>query len=154
MPSDRKLYADALAALKKEKRLRKYAEEHPEEILRARVEQAEAEGYARGVRETQQEDEFQKDYVAMRALMVVVDDGIISEGRAREIIGMTADDQRAFYRREHSETIAQAVQEEREACAVVATQNCDNRYCAKKYQGKGWCDLHDVAKAIRARGSS
>ena len=36
----------------------------------------------------------------MRALMVLVDDEIISEGRAREIVGWTADQQRAFWRSE------------------------------------------------------
>jgi len=42
---------------------------------------------------------------AMRALMVLVADGIISSNRAREIVGMTHEEQRAHWRREHKQAM-------------------------------------------------
>lgn len=46
---------------------------------------------------------------AMRALMVLVDDGVISHRRAREIAGWTVEEQRQFWRDEFEETIADAI---------------------------------------------
>lgn len=69
---------------------------------------ARAEGFAEGVSSMQRAQSDECKRAAMRALMVVVHDECISSDRAREIVGMTHEEQRRFWREEHRETMLSA----------------------------------------------
>jgi len=69
---------------------------------------ARAEGFAEGISSMQAQQRDECNRAAMRALMVLVHDEIISSDRAREIVGMTHEEQRAFWRSEHREAMRSA----------------------------------------------